>query len=165
MIRLTREVLERWLEQLLHTHDTPRRTAFAFALGVFIGFSPVVGLHTVLGLTLAFVLDLNRVAVLLGVYSNLPWLMGPYYALATMLGASLLGIPVPADIAHELRGLSTLWSPRSLLGPARLLEQVAWSLAVGSTLLATVAATVGYFAAYAFIVSRRHDHVRSSPSP
>lgn len=165
MIRLTREVLERWLERLLHTHDTPRRTALAFALGVFIGFSPVVGLHTVLGLTLAFVLDLNRVAVLLGVYSNLPWLMGPYYALATVLGASLLGIPVPADIARELRGLSTLGRPRALLGPARLLvEQVAWSFALGSTLLAAVAATVGYFAAYAFIVSRRRYHVRSTPS-
>ncbi len=32
-----------WLEQLLHTHDTPQRTAFAYALGVFLGFSPVLG--------------------------------------------------------------------------------------------------------------------------
>ena len=35
-----------WLEQLLHTHDTPQRTAAAFALGVFFGFSPLLGLHT-----------------------------------------------------------------------------------------------------------------------
>ena len=61
-----------WLEQLLHTHDTPQRTAAAYALGVLLGFSPLLGLHTVLGLVLAFALNLNRVAVLLGVHSNLP---------------------------------------------------------------------------------------------
>ena len=30
----------------------------------------------------AFLLNLNRVAVLLGVYSNLPWIIAPYYAVA-----------------------------------------------------------------------------------
>ena len=34
----------------------------------------------------AFLLDMNRVAVLLGVYSNLPWFLAPYYAIATMVG-------------------------------------------------------------------------------
>ncbi len=55
--------------------DTPQRTAAAFALGVFFGFSPILGFHTMLGLVFAFALDLNRVAVLLGVYSNLPWIL------------------------------------------------------------------------------------------
>ena len=58
----------RWLEQLLHTHDTPRRTAAAFALGVFFGFSPFLGFHTILGIAFAFIFNLNRVAVILGVY-------------------------------------------------------------------------------------------------
>ena len=79
-----------WLEQLLHTHDTPQRTALAYALGVFLGFSPILGLRTVLGLALAFVFRLNRVAVVLGVYSNLPWLVPAYYTLATIAGAAVL---------------------------------------------------------------------------
>ena len=52
-----------WLNQLLHTHDTPQRTAIAYAIGVFFGFSPFLGLHTVLGLVVAFAFSLNRVAV------------------------------------------------------------------------------------------------------
>jgi uncharacterized protein (DUF2062 family) len=60
----------RWLDQLLHTHDTPKRTALAYAVGVFFGFSPFLGLHTVLGLVVAFALNLNRVAGMLGVYST-----------------------------------------------------------------------------------------------
>ena len=36
-----------------------------------------------LGLVCAFTLNLNRVAVLLGIYSNLPWILPAYYTLAT----------------------------------------------------------------------------------
>ena len=86
MIHLTRALVRRWLDTLLHIDDTPERTAAAFALGVFFGFSPFLGLHTLLGIAFAFLLNLNRVAVLLGVYSNLPWIIAPYYAFATMVG-------------------------------------------------------------------------------
>src|ERR671912_2319181 len=100
MVRFPR--VRGWLEQLLHTHDTPQRTALAYALGVFLGFSPVLGLHTVLGLILAFALSLNRVAVLLGVYSNLPWILVPYYTLATWLGAIILRTELPPGVAEAL---------------------------------------------------------------
>ena len=98
MVRFPR--VRAWLEQLLHTHDTAQRTAAAYALGVFLGFSPVLGLHTILGLILAFALNLNRVAVLLGVYSNLPWILVPYYTLATWLGATLLRAAPPPGLVE-----------------------------------------------------------------
>src|SRR5207344_1718365 len=89
MIHLTRSLVRRWLDALLHIDDTPQRTAAAFALGVFFGFSPFLGFHTILGVVFAFLLNLNRVAVLLGVYSNLPWIIAPYYATVTLAGAKL----------------------------------------------------------------------------
>ena len=94
--------VRRWLDQLLHTHDTPQRTAAAYALGVFFGFSPLLGLHTVLGLVCAFALNLNRVAVLLGIYSNLPWILPAYYTLATMVGAAILRVEVPPGLLRDL---------------------------------------------------------------
>src|SRR5438445_1856076 len=92
----------RWLNQLLHTHDTPQRTAVAYALGVLLGFSPLLGLHTVLGLVFAFAFNLNRVAVLLGIYSNLPWILPAYYSLATLLGAAILRVKVQPRLLREL---------------------------------------------------------------
>src|SRR5215203_665370 len=100
MVRLPKA--RAWLEQLLHTHDTPQRTAAAYALGVFFGFSPLLGLHTVLGLIFAFALRLNRVAVLLGVYSNLPWILPAYYTLTTVAGAAILRVRVPPRILQDL---------------------------------------------------------------
>ena len=150
-----------WLEQLLHTHDTPQRTAAAYALGVFLGFSPVLGLHTILGLILAFALSLNRVAVLLGVYSNLPWILVPYYTLATWLGASLLGAAPPPGLVEAfitaLRNRS--WSEfRSAFGA---LEPVFWAFTLGSTIGATLLSLVAYRVSFVMITTHRKRAHRS----
>ena len=108
MIHLTRSLIRRWLDRLLHIDDTPERTAAAFALGVFFGFSPFLGLHTLLGILFAFLLNLNRVSVLLGVYSNLPWFLGPYYVVATMVGAQITGHRLPPGFRMQLRNLFEL---------------------------------------------------------
>src|SRR5262245_4850448 len=109
MIHLTRTVVRGWLERLLHIHDSPQRTAAAFATGVFVGFSPFLGLHTALALLFAFLFNLNRVAVLLGAFSNLPWIMGAYYTLVTVVTAEVMGVDLPPDFhgrAGELFQLS-----------------------------------------------------------
>src|SRR3954451_4241755 len=108
MIHLTRALIRRWLDALLHIEDTPERTAAAFALGVFFGFSPFLGLHTILGVVFAFVLNLNRVAVLLGVYSNLPWIIGPYYVIATTAGTIITRDRIPPGFERQLAGLFDL---------------------------------------------------------
>lgn len=144
-------------EQLLHTHDTPRRTAGAFALGVFFGFSPFVGFHTVLGLACAFAFKLNRVAVLIGVYTNLPWLMPPYYLLATVVGAAILGIRVPADLAVRLRELVAAPGLGELKMLAGGLAPLFWSFMLGATLGACVLAFVGFHLSLATIEMRRRQ--------
>src|SRR5439155_848286 len=108
MIHLTRALIRRWLDALLHIEDTPERTAAAFALGVFFGFSPFLGLHTLLGILFAFLLNLNRVAVLLGVYSNLPWVIAPYYAFTTVLGAQITGHRSPPGFKSQIGELFAL---------------------------------------------------------
>ena len=62
------------------------------------------GLHTFLGIVFAFLLNLNRVAVLLGVYANLPWVIAPYYAFVTMaIGAPVTRYKIPP-------GFKCLWA-------------------------------------------------------
>jgi uncharacterized protein (DUF2062 family) len=160
MIHLTRGLIRKWLDTLLHIRDTPERTAAAFALGVFFGFSPFLGLHTLLGIVFAFMFNLNRVAVLLGVYSNLPWFLGPYYVVTTMMGARLMGDPMPRGFGMRLAALFEL----SLFGPefweqlGVVLRPLAWPYLIGSTIGALVLAAVSYYLALAFIASRRRLH-------
>jgi uncharacterized protein len=167
MIHLTRSLVRKWLESLLHIHDSPRRTAFAYALGVFWGFSPFLGLHTLLGLACAFVFNLNRVAVVLGAYTNLPWILVPYYTLTTMAAAKVLGVRMPPDFSSQLSGLLEL----SVFGHpfwaevGRLLAPLVWPFTLGSLVGASVMSVVAYLASRPFIeAGRRHLHLHH-PSP
>jgi uncharacterized protein (DUF2062 family) len=156
----------RWLEQLLHTHDTPRRTAAAYAVGVFFGFSPFLGLHTVLGIAAAFALNLNRVAVVLGIYSNLPWILPPYYTLATMAGAVLLQTEVPPRLLTELGDAVGSGSWSELRRHATALAPLAWAYGLGSTLGAIGLALIAYRVSLAMIVAHRvrlEEHKWQSP--
>lgn len=144
-----------WIDKLLHTRDTPERTARAFALGVFFGFSPFLGLHTLLGLLVAFAFRLNRVAVLVGVYSNLPWILPAYYSLATVMGAALIRAEVPPGLLGQLREAVSGATWAELRQLAGRLAPLAWSFVVGSTLLAVVLSLVAYRASLAMIVARR----------
>jgi uncharacterized protein (DUF2062 family) len=156
----------RWLDQLLHTHDTPERTAAAYAVGIFFGFSPFLGLHTVLGLMVAFIFNLNRVAVLLGIYSNLPWILPAYYTVATMLGAALLRVDIPPGLMKDLRdafdGVS--WGEFRTL--AKALTPMLWAYALGSMIGAVVLAVMAYRASLTMIVAHRrrvasHKHQKT----
>ena len=158
MIHLTRALIRRWLGALLHIDDSPERTAAAFALGVFFGFSPFVGLHTVLGILFAFLLNFNRVAVLLGVYSNLPWIVAPYYAFTTMfVGAPLTGHRIPPGFRSEV----TLLFEQSLLSGGFwhhlviLFRPLMVPYTVGSMIGCLIAAAVAYPLALAFVTSQR----------
>ena len=142
-------------DHLLHTHDTPRRTAGAFALGVFFGFSPLLGLHTILGLVFAFALRLNRIAVLIGVYSNLPWILPPYYVMATIVGAAILGVSVPLELTSQLREVVASPGLGELRVLARQLTPLFWSFFLGSTIGSCVLAFVAYSGALATIEARR----------
>jgi uncharacterized protein (DUF2062 family) len=72
------------------SHSSPRRLAFALALGVFLGASPFWGLHTLLAFALSFVLGLNKPAVLLGTLVSNPLLAPFLIFLSLEAGSGLL---------------------------------------------------------------------------
>lgn len=150
-------LIRRTLQLLALIQDSPRRTASAFALGVFLGFSPLIGIHTVLGLGLAYALRLSKVGVLVGVYMNSPWLIVPYYGFATWFGIKITGMPQGTTLPHvsfsQIFGWDfweSLFEQHHLLIPA----------VVGSTVLAVVFSLVAYpialHALRKLMASRRH---------
>lgn len=130
-----------FLRRLLLLGESPHRTALAFATGVFLAFSPFWGLHTTLGLAAAFVFRLNRVAVLIGVWTNTPWTLGPTVSLGTALGLLLMGNEVrfPNIPPHSLFS-TEFW--RVTWGE---LGNLFWPFFIGNTALSVIAALTAYF--------------------
>lgn len=162
MIAATQALVRRWLDALLHVNDTPERTAAAYALGVFMGFSPFLGLHTAVAIALAFPLRLNRVAVLLGVYSNLPWIIAPYYAFVTFMGGVIMRVKPPDDLRERLSDMFELSVTSRMFWDevVHLLRPLLWPYALGSLIGATVLATVAYRMALLFVIRRRKFNQR-----
>lgn len=129
--------LKELLRFVLHTDDTPPRAALAFAIGVFIAWTPALGFHILLGLAIAFLFGLNRVAVVAGTFVNNPWTFVPIYTVSAWLGSILTGLEVSAP---RLEGKS--WSHFfDFLAQCR-----PWivPLTVGSLVLGTLCALVSY---------------------
>jgi uncharacterized protein len=128
------------LHLVLRVEDTPGRVALSFAIGVFIAFSPVLGIHTGLALGLAFAFRLNRVAILTGAWINNPWTIAPMYLAGTLLGCALLGVPSA--------GLESInWNLHGRAFYAALLEGLRPYLLpylVGNTLLGLVFGALAY---------------------
>lgn len=92
------------LRRLLALDDPPERTALAFSVGVFIAFSPFLGLHTVMATVLAFAFRFNKVAIFTGTFVNNPFLtLVPIILASYAVGAFLTGRPLsPPDGGLEL---------------------------------------------------------------
>jgi hypothetical protein len=163
MIAITRALVRKWLESLLHIHDSPRRTALAVAVGVFIGFSPFLGLHTIIAIAVAFLFNLNRVAVLVGAYANLPWFLAAWYALATAAGAWLLGTTLPPGFGDRLGQLfsQSLFRAEFWRTVAEEMRPLFWPYFVGSTIGSALLSVIAYWLTFGFIEAR-HRHAQEA---
>jgi len=152
-----RDTFTRFLRKLLALEDTPERIAKAFALGVFLAFSPLIGLHLFLGFGLALFCGMNRFALLLGLFLNNPWTLIPIYAAGTYLGGLLIGFPqMPALPSFELRSImsSDFWG--QLAGQWHILKP----MVVGSFVLSFFLSAFSYIAALALIRQRRANQAK-----
>jgi uncharacterized protein (DUF2062 family) len=153
----------RCLQPLVSGADHPQRTAAAFAIGTFLSFSPLLGLQIATGLTAAFTLRLNRPALLIGLCTNLPWIMVPWYTLTTLAGARILGLSLPADMGNRLSRLLNLrvFTAEFWTLAGDLVAPLAWAFLVGSTAAAIIVGMLAYVAALRFLMRIRNTSPNS----
>ena len=151
--------LRRAFHAILHLQDTPHRIALAFGVGVFIAFSPLLGIHTGLALGLAFLFRLSRVAILAGAWTNNPWTLAPMFMAGTALGCGLLGVSPESleSIDWSLHGrafYAALWEGlRPLLVP----------FVVGNTVLGVIAGLLSYLVVRS-LLERRQQLAEAPPA-
>jgi uncharacterized protein (DUF2062 family) len=132
--------------RLLAIDDPPERTALAFSIGVFIAFSPFLGLHTIIATVLAFIFRFNKIAIYTGTFVNNPFLtLVPIIVASYAIGAFILGRPL--RIPQE--GLELLKNPRIFSSEYyRLLFAESWSIvwpfSVGGMTLSVVCSLIAY---------------------
>ena len=132
--------------RLLAIDDPPERTALAFSIGVFIAFSPFLGLHTILATLIAFIFRFNKVAIYTGTFVNNPPLtLVPIIVASYAVGALLMGRPL--KIPPE--GVELLKNPHLLTADYyRQIFVQSWYLvepfALGGMILSVVCSLIAY---------------------
>lgn len=132
---------------ILSIDDSPQKIAISFAIGIFIGMSPLLGIHTILGIVVASLFRLNKFVTIVGVYITNPWTIIPIYSFATWFGAKLLGIEkiIPNINWSDLEFAILINDLKFLLIP----------FVVGSTLLGILSGLTGYIIIYHAVKRRR----------
>ncbi len=145
------------LRQVLHLKESPRRTALAFAIGVFIAFSPTYGLHTAMVVFCTWAFGLNFIALMAGALINNPWTLVPILGATYWTGALVIGGADPPGFD---------WHDVSFAGIYRQVLPYAAPFFLGGMLLSILGALLSYPAAYYVLARYRrrpHDAHESLP--
>ncbi len=134
---------------ILTLKENPHNVAVSFSVGVFIGMSPLLGIHTVLGLLVASLFKLNRLVTIVGVYITNPWTIIPIYTFGTWMGMKLLGVE---GIVTNIR-----WSSLSMSTVAGELKELLMPFIAGTFFIGAVSSIIGYFLILVLLKRNRNE--------
>ena len=139
------------IKSVIKLKESPHRVAIAFATGVFIGMSPLIGFHTILGFAIVWIFRLNPFALLAGVYITNPWTIVPIYTFSTWVGTQCLGLE---QMIPEID-----WSNLSFINLLNDLEPLLMPFILGSLLIGSLASILSYLIIY--LAARKAHHLSS----
>jgi uncharacterized protein (DUF2062 family) len=135
------------LHAIIKLNDPPHKLALAFALGVFIAFSPTVGLHMVSCIALGWLFRLNTLVIITASFINNPWTIVPLYGFCIWFGILVTGENIAVPQIN--------WRELTLSNAYGILKPYLWSYIAGTLILGTIAAVLSYFLFYRLVVRYR----------
>jgi uncharacterized protein len=138
------------IRSLFQLNDSPNKLAAASAVGVFIAFSPTIGLHTISCLVLAWMFRLSKLVVFTtATFVSNPWTMVPLYGFCLWFGIKITGSMIETpDIA---------WRSLTFSSAYHILRPYLWPFVAGTVVAGTIAAIVSYFFIYWVVVRYRRE--------
>jgi hypothetical protein len=137
------------IRQVMNTDDTPMRLALSFGIGVFIAISPLWGLHTLLGIGLAFILNLNKLVTIAGVYVSNPWTFIPIYSFTTWFGIKIMG--------KDIQSVKIDWEHIDLTNFIDSISIYLWPFVIGSTIIAIISGLISGGIVYYYFKHREKE--------
>lgn len=135
-------------ERFLKIRGNPREIALGFALGIFIGMSPFMGIHTAAAVFLAALLKWNKIAAAIAVWISNPLSAPLIYGLTYVVGSRF----VAHQQSYPMPGTFDL---DALIALIKMGPELLWVLVVGGIIVGIPLSVIAYFMAYGAIVEYR----------
>lgn len=152
------------VERILHTDDSAERIAWGLAIGMFVAWTPTIGLQMIIAGSLAWLLGGNTAAAMAIVWITNPYTVVPVYWFNYRIGLLVLGGPAVGwgwfvDLFNPPEVMS--WSDYVAYAWGKTLE-VFWPMWVGSVFVGLVLAFISYFVTRTAV--RRYRGMRAARS-
>jgi len=165
VFKIIRQIERFIVYRILHVDDTPHRLALGIGLGIFIAWTPTIGVQMVLVLLLATICRANRPVGIPVVWISNPLTAAPIYYINYRLGGYLLGLfgdrvtMEYGQLKEMLYGfhsfthiLINLFSTEFWYELLRLFLNISADLWIGSLILALFLGLISYIISYKVIV-------------
>ena len=144
--------LKKVYERFIKIRGEPRKIALGFALGLFVGMSPTMGLQIAIAVFLAALFKWNKISAAIGVWITNPVTAPFIYGTTYLIGAKLLGIR-KTYVSNSEINLDTI---TKILHKA---PEFFWALIIGGIIIGLPLAIAGYYFSYA-AVTRYQEEVK-----
>lgn len=132
--RLRKYSIREFVDRVKNLEGDPHYVAMGMAIGVFISLTPTIPFHTVIAVTLAFILRGSKAAAALGVWFSNPITAPIFYWGSYKAGMYFLGNRVPFDVKYE-----------SILELLNLGMDVTIAMVAGGVILGILPGIASYF--------------------
>ena len=129
--------LAKLYKRIIKLRGEPRTIALGFALGLFVGMSPTMGIQTAIAVFLAVIFGWNKISAAIGVWITNPFTAPFIYSITYFSGAKILGLGHHYAPSEDL----TLTALEKILHKA---PDVLWALILGGIITGFVIAVAGY---------------------
>jgi hypothetical protein len=137
-------------QRFLKIRGHPREISLGFALGLFVGMSPFMGLHTAIAVLLAALFKWNKISAAIAVWISNPFTAPVIYGLTYIAGATVMSYENSYTLPQH-------FDLNALLDIIRSAPDIIGVLIVGGLVTGLPLAVVGYFGAYFAIYEYRKN--------
>lgn len=140
--------LKKGYDRFLKIRGNPREIALGFALGLFIGMSPYMGIHMAIAVFFAAVFKWNKFAAATGVWISNPLTAPILYSFTYYTGSKFLAVEKEYCMPKEL-------NLDMLINTLKNAPEIFWILTVGGIILGIPLAIAGYYLSFSAILKYR----------
>jgi uncharacterized protein len=154
--------------RILHIDDSPHKISLGLAIGLFIAWTPLLGLHILIVIALSMLLRANKFAALVSVWASNIFTYAIMFYPAYLLGNIICDIFPSHNVLSDQQVSSLfnkLFAPANMLSGfytkeywrqfVLLLKEIGPELWIGCFLLGSLAAAISYVACFYIIKSHR----------
>lgn len=158
--------------RILHVDDSPRNLAMGVAIGLFIAWTPTIGLQMLIAIALAVLLRANKFLSITLVWVSNIFTLVPIYLPSFLLGKRIVDVleigytsskHQAMQLLERLSSFSVLtdmWTLDFWKSVIKIMIDIGLPLWIGTMLIAPIIAVASYLVTYRMINWYRHKNPR-----